>query len=59
MADSGEPTGKAKVWRDRAARYRALARASVSRQAKESLFRLADDCERYAEKVDAQPDLNL
>ncbi|HEX9462589.1 MAG TPA: hypothetical protein VGB82_08315 [Alphaproteobacteria bacterium] len=52
-----ERAGKAKVWRDRAAKYRILARASSKPDAKQSLLRLAEDCERHAERVDARPDL--
>ena len=59
MADIGEKKGKGKIWRDRAARYRALARAAVSRESKESLYRLADDCEHYADKAEAQPGRDL
>lgn len=45
-------SAQGKVWRERAARYRALARASYNAAAKESFLTLADDCERYAAKAD-------
>lgn len=55
---SAEPAGKAKVWLDRAARYRILARASSKPEAKQSLLRLAEKCERHAETVEARPELD-
>jgi hypothetical protein len=48
---------KARVWRDRAARYRALARASFNNDSRTTFLKLADDCERYAEKAEARANL--
>lgn len=47
-------SAKAKVWRDRAARYRALARASFNSDARTTFLKLAEDCERYADKAEGQ-----
>ena len=51
-------SAQAKVWRERAARYRALARVSFNSEARQNLLKLAEDCERYASKADAQPKLD-
>jgi len=43
-------SAQAKVWRERAARYRAAARASFDAKSKDIFLKLAEDCERYAAK---------
>jgi hypothetical protein len=48
-------SAQAKVWRERAAKYRAVARASFDAKSKEALLKLAEDCERYAAKSEGQP----
>ena len=59
-ADSApERISKARIWRERAARYRALAKVSFKAEARQSLLRLAEDCERYAERAKAQPNKDL
>lgn len=57
VVPAARDSGQAKVWRERAARYRALARASFNAAAKESFLKLADDCERYAAKAEAHAKL--
>ena len=51
-------SAQAKVWRERAARYRALARVSFNSEARQNLLKLAEDCERYAAKADRRPKLD-
>lgn len=53
-AQNAARSAQAKVWRERAARYRAAARASFDAKSKDIFLKLAEDCERYAAKSEGQ-----
>jgi hypothetical protein len=53
---TGQGREKVNPWRERAARYRARARASFNVDEKQSLYRLAEHCDRCAALAENQPD---